>query len=217
MTSRLQSPKQKVGVAIGGVLLIVAAGWFLLVSPQRSKVTELDAQIASSQADLAQRRLAAAKPSADVTVKPSDLYRLTKALPSGSDMAGILLDVNRLANRNALEFNSVTPATDTLGSGYVQHPLSVVVQGRFSNVSRFLGDIRSLVGVKKGRLNARGRLYSVSQVDITEPDPGQKFPVVKATVMLNAYEFSAPPPTSPDPTTAADTSSPGTVAAGATP
>ncbi len=217
MSALLRSPKGKIGAGLAGVLVAVAAVWFLLVSPQRAKANELDTQVSASRVELSQRSLALAQPSASVTVKPSDLYRLTKALPNSTNMAGILLDVNRLAGRNELEFSSIAPGTELPGTGYVQQPLSVVVQGRFGNVSRFLGDIRTLVKVRKGRLDARGRLYSISQVDITEPEAGKTFPVVRATVMLNAYAFSAPAPTPPAPSTTADSSSNGTVAAGATP
>lgn len=217
MRALLQSPKGKIGAAVAGVIVLVAAGWLLLVSPQRSKATDLETQLTASRGELLQRRTALAQPSASVTVKPSDLYRLTKALPDKTDMAGILLDVNRLAGRNELEFSAVTPAADQLGSGYVMHPLSVVVQGRFGDVSRFLGDVRTLVTVRKGRLDSRGRLYSVSQVDVSQPDSDKKFPVVKATVTLNAYAFSSPVPATPAPSTTPDSSSNGTVAAGATP
>ena len=67
-------------------------------------------------------------------------------------------------------------------------------------------------------LDARGRLYSVSQVDMIAPTEGKTFPVVQAKVTLNAYVFSAaaPAPTT-DPSTTTDTSPSGTVAAGATP
>jgi len=217
VTELLHSPKGKIGVGVAGILVAVAAAWFLLVSPQRAKATELAMEVSASQADLSQRRLALAQPSANVTVKPSDLYRLTKALPGTTDMAGIMLDVNRLAVRNELEFNSIAPGTEVLGAGYVQQPLSVVVKGRFGDVSRFLGDVRTLVKVRKGRLDARGRLYSVSRVDVTEPGDGKKFPVVRATVIINAYAFSTPASTPPVQSTTADSSSNGTVAAGATP
>ena len=216
MNSLLRSPKRKAGAGIAGAVVLLAAAWFLLVAPQRSKATELDTQVSTARTDLSQRRLALAKPSANVTVMPSDLYRLSKALPGSTNMAGILLDVNRLAARNKLEFSSIAPAPAVAGTGYVQQPLSVVVQGRFGSVSRFLGDVRTLVKVRKGRLDARGRLYSVSQVDITEPEPGKSFPVVRATVMLNAYQFDGSTPI-PAPSTTADASSSGTVAAGATP
>jgi len=214
----LRSPKGKIGLAVAGGLLVVAAAWVLLVSPQRSKAAELGAQVDASRTELSQRRLALARPSATVTVKASDLYRLTKALPNETDMSGVLLEVSRLAERNALELSSVSPSAGVVGTGYLQRPLAVVVQGRFGDVSRFLGDLRSLVSVRKGRLDTRGRLYSVSGVEITAPDGGKAFPTVKAAVKLSTYSFSAPAPTStPVPSTTTDTSTSGTVAAGATP
>jgi hypothetical protein len=218
MNDLLHSPKAKVGAAVAGGLIIVLAAWFLLVSPQRAKANDLSAQVSTARAELTTKKLALANPSAPVTVKPSDLYRLTKAMPDGTDMSGILLDVNRLAARNKLSFNSITPSPAVLGTGYLEQPLAVVVQGRFGNVSRFLGDVRRLVSVRGDRLDARGRLYSVSAVNITAPDSPKTFPVVKAVVTLNAYSFSAPPATTtPDPSTTTDTSSSGTVAAGANP
>jgi hypothetical protein len=218
MSTRLRSPRGKVAIGVAGGLLVVAAMWFLLVAPQRTKATELEAQVATSRSELSQRRIALASPSASVTVRPGDLYRLTKALPNETDMAGILLDVNRLAGRNELEFRSITPAAPVLGTGYLQQPLAVVVQGRFSNISRFLGDLRALVSVRHERLDARGRLYSVTQVDMGSPEGAKTFPVVLAKVTLNAFAFSAPAPTATTPpSTPTDTSSSGTVAVGATP
>ena len=218
MSDLFRSPKARIGVAAAGGLLLLAAAWFLLVAPQRTKATDLGAQVTASRAELTQRRIQLARPSASVTVKPSDLYRLTKALPNEMDMSGILLDVNRIAGRNGLQFSSITPSTQVPGTGYVQQPLAVVVQGRFANVSRFLGDLRSLVSVRGGRLAASGRLYSVSQVAISAPADGKTFPAVQAKVTLNSYVFSAPAPAdTTNPSTTTDTSTSGTVAAGATP
>ncbi len=164
-----------------------------------------------------QRRLALQHPSVSVTVKPSDRYRLTKAMPNETDMAGILVDIDRLARSRGLDFDSVKPSPQIVGTGYVQQPLSIVLQGRFGDVSGFLGDLRSLVSVRSGRLDARGRLYSVSQISITAPDTGKTFPDVKAAMTLNAYSYSPPAATSGlSPSTTTD-ASPGTVAAGVTP
>ena len=35
MSALLRSPKGKIGVVVAGGLLVVAASWFLLISPQR--------------------------------------------------------------------------------------------------------------------------------------------------------------------------------------
>jgi Tfp pilus assembly protein PilO len=219
MSALLRSPKGRVGVTVAVGLLLLAAMWFLLVAPQQSKAAELDKEIGVAQADLSQRRIALARPSAAVKVTASDLFRLTKALPNEAGMSEILLDVNRLAGKNALDFRSIAPAGAVLGTGYLEQPSVVIVQGRFADISRFLGDLRTLVTVRKGRLDTRGRLYSVSQVEMGAPDNAKEFPTVKATVALNAYTFSAPVPAPvPDPsTTNTDSSSGGTVAAGETP
>ena len=217
MTDLLHTTRGKVGLAIAAGVLLLGVAWFLVVSPQQSKANDLATQVAASQQELAQRRTALATPSAAVTVKPSDLYRLTKALPNDTDMPSILIDVDRTARQNHLSFTSLTPGPQVLGTSYIAQPVTVVVQGRFGALSSFLGDLRRLVKVRDGRLDARGRLYSISKVDITDPDAGSTFPFVKATVTLNAYSFNSAPPASTTPSTSTDSSSSGTVAAGATP
>lgn len=219
MKALLDSPKGRIGALLAGGLLVTAAAWLLLVSPQKSKAAELESQVSASRAELSQRRLALARPSASVTVKPSDLYLLTKALPDDPGMSDILLDLDRIAARNSLDFRSIAPSSPVAGTGYMQQPIDIAVQGRFGDISRFLGDLRSLVTVRKSRLDARGRLYSVTRVDMKQPENAKKFPIVKAEVTLNAYSFSAPvPPPAPDPSTTPSGSSPsGTVAAGVTP
>ena len=219
MSSLLRSPKGKIGAVAAGGLLVILALWFLVVAPQRAKATEVAADVVSMQAQVSARKIALATPSANVTVRSSDVYRLTKALPDDTNMSGVLLDVNRIAARNKLTFISITPGAQVAGTGYLQQPLDVTVQGRFAHISSFLADLRTLVSVRGKRLDARGRLYSVSSVNITAPDGPDKFPVVKAAVKLNAYAFTAPVPATPAPdsSTSTDTSSDGTVAAGATP
>jgi len=218
MSDLLRSPKGKLGLVAAGGVLLLAATWFLIVAPQRSKANKLSNEVTASRAELEQRRVALARPSAKVTVKPSDLYRLTKALPNETDMSGVLIDVDRVARNNKLSFTSITPSVQVSGAGYLQQPIAIVVQGRFGNVSSFLGDLRRLVSVRRGRLDARGRLYTVSKVTMNAPDSPTSYPVVKAAVTLNAYSFNQVPSAStPSPSTTTDTSSSGTVAAGANP
>ena len=84
-----------------------------------------------------------------------------KALPDATNMAGIILDVNRLAARHKLAFTSIAPSAPTSPRPGTLPSRSVsIVQGRFANVSGFLGELRRLVRVRRGRLDARGRIYS---------------------------------------------------------
>jgi Tfp pilus assembly protein PilO len=217
MNDLLKNKKAVIALGAAGGLAVLAALWLLVVSPQRSKASDLKGQVSAAQSELAQRKLTLANPAAKVTVKAGDTYRLAKALPDAANMAGMILDLNSVAKRHKLTFTSITPNAALPGSGYVAQPVNVEVEGRFNNVSSFLGELRRLVRVRHGRLDARGRIYSTTSVNLTEALT--KFPNVKAAVTIQSFTFSAPsavPPTTP-PSTESPSSTSATVAAGANP
>ncbi|MDH4176766.1 MAG: type 4a pilus biogenesis protein PilO [Thermoleophilia bacterium] len=217
MTSVLRTQRGMLAAGAAALALVLVAGWFLVVSPKRSRADELVGQVAAAQTELAQKRAELARPSANVRIRANDLFRLSKALPGAMDTASVILDVDRLARQHELSFFSLTPESPQGGAGFVQQPYGVVLEGRFGDVSRFLRDLRTLVKVKKGRLDARGRVYAVDRIELKEPETDKKFPVVKASLTVNAYSYAGdavPPGNTPETTT---TSTTGTVAAGATP
>lgn len=223
MKTAAHNPKLMAGAAIGAGLLIAVAGWMFLVSPKRAKAEELKAEAASVQSEINVRRAALAKkPKITIDVRHADLYRLTKAVPDRTDMAGIVLQLSRLAKRNGVGFHSITPAVEIPAAGYKVQPLNVVVEGRFAEVNGFLNTLRRLVTVRKGRLDAGGRLFAVDNVTISEPQEA-KFPTVQASVTMNAFVYAGGALTTPagGGTTTPDTTTPsvpnGAVAAGATP
>jgi Tfp pilus assembly protein PilO len=215
----LRTKKGMIVAGIAGLAAVLAAGWFLVVAPERKQADDLAAQVAASQAELAQKRAELARPSAAVRVKADDLFRLSKALPTQVDTAGVLLDVDRVAKTNGLTVWGVTPVQAVPLTDVLQQPYDVVVEGRFTDVSRFLREIRKLVAVKGGRLAVHGRLYTVDQLKLEEPQSGSTFPVVRATVRVNAFGFvpTVPVPPGTTDTTTTTTTETGTVAAGATP
>ena len=221
MNEKLKNPKVAIGAAVAGGLLLALAGWLLLVSPARSKSADLGTQITSAQAEITTRRAAIArKPAIEVNVRATDLFRLTKAVPGRADMPGIVLELNRLASATGVTFNSITPAAVVTAQGYNVLPLAVVVNGRFGDVNSFLHQLRKLVTVRKGRLDASGRLFAIDNVDVAE-SADAKFPKVQATIMLDAFVYTGAQPVDPASPNAnpSDTSSPppsGAVAAGAT-
>ena len=217
MNDALKQKKAVIALGVVGSVALLAAAWLLVVSPKQSKADDLDREVAAAQSELEQRRVALSSPSAQITVKAGDTYRLAKAMPDATNMAGMILDLNRLAKRHKLAFTSIAPGAPTAATGYLALPVGVEVQGRFTDVSRFLGELRQLVRVQKRRLDARGRIYSTTNVNLTEGDT--KFPNVKAAVTIEAYTFNAATAagTPTDTTTPTTPSSSGTVAAGATP
>lgn len=191
-------------LALGGaaLVLVLLGLWFVVVSPKRSEASDLKNEVAAAQAELTQRKADLARPSAAVTVRASDVFRLAKALPEDANVAGVILDVNQLAARHGLSLEGFQPTAIVPVSGYYAQPLTVTVQGRFGDVSKFLSDIRELVKVKKGRLLVSGRLYTVTEVRLGKPEGDNvTYPVVRAGILMNAFGLLPNVPAAPTSTT----------------
>jgi hypothetical protein len=214
MKAQLRSRNGVIAASAAGVLLIVAAIWFFGVSAQNSQATKLDSDITTTQAKITQRLAELASPSAQVHVRASDLYRLTKAMPDQTDMAGIILALNRLAASHKVQFEGIQTVAPVSQAGFNVQPVTVTLQGRFSAVSAYLRDLRRLVDVHRKALVATGRLFSVDQITLGQPDNQKSFPDLKATITLDAFMFAGGTPAAPSTTTPSAPS--GTVAAGAT-
>jgi len=218
---RSLSPKHlKLIVGAAAFALLLVATWFVGVHPQRAKVAELDRQIASTQQEVAARTTARSTP-ASAVVRETDLYLLTKAVPDATDMPGIMLDLDRLARNSKVTLESIAPGAPLPASGYTAQPVTVVVEGSFGDVTKFVHRMRTLVSVQKGRLVASGRLFAIDGIQIAEGT--DQFPQVKATVTTAAFvNGSAPaaPAAGTGTTTTTTTTTPapsGATAAGATP
>lgn len=222
MRANLSNLSNRTALALGGaaLVLVILGLWFVVVSPERKQAADLESEVAAAQVELDQRKSDLARPSAAVTVRASDVFRLAKALPEDANVAGVILDIDRIASAHSLTIEGFLPTAVIPVTGYYAQPLTVTVQGRFGDVSRFLSDLRELVTVKKGRLVVNGRLYSVSEVRLTKPET-KAYPFVKAGVLLNAFGSlpGVPPTTTTTPTDSESTtpSSESPSAAGATP
>lgn len=187
-------------LAAAAVFLLTAALYVFGVSPQRSRAGELDERVAQRRLQLVQARSGGAREDA---VSVAESFRLAKAMPDASDMAGMLVLISSLARGTGVAFESITPGAAVASTGYQVLPVSVVLQGTFYDLSDFLYRLRNLVRVSGGRLETGGRLFTVESLSLVKGTKG--FPRLQATVMLNAYVYGAggatPPPGAPSPAT----------------
>ena len=213
VTKRKFSPAATAGIGIGFTLVIAAMGWFLLVSPQRSRASELDEKLASVQQQITAAR-AAQMQAADVTpIRSADLFRLTKAMPSDNDIPGVLLELSRIASETGIVFEQIVPQA-TLSAGEMRaQPIDLTFEGNFYSLSDFLYRVRNLVSVQRGRLVANGRLFSVEKLQFSEAPSG--FPNIRANLTLSAFLYGSGPTAAPpaaSTTTSTDTTSTDTTA-----
>jgi cell division septation protein DedD len=197
------------------VLAFVVAGlgsWFLVIGPQRSKAADLEKQIADTHEAIDAARALTVQAKRGAKIRVADLYRLTKAMPDDPDMAGIVLELNQVAEESGITFEQITPATAAVPiSGYAAIPITVEFEGNFYDLSDFLYRLRNLVDVRHGALDATGRLFAIDQIEFAEAPPPPGFPEIRAHLVIDAFVFgTGAAPTATPPAAIPSTTTPGT-------
>jgi len=183
----------KIALVVGGVLLGLAAGWFLVVAPKRHAAATLKQQIADTRDQISVAQ-GVKLPTAPPPIRVADLFKLSRAMPNTADIPGVILQLSSVAAETGVEFESITPHDPVSYGAYQQVAVDLSFEGRFYDLSDFLYRLRNLVGVHEGVLNATGRLFTVDSISFNQGT--KSFPQVKATLTVSAYVFgdgTAPP------------------------
>jgi Tfp pilus assembly protein PilO len=151
-----------ISVVIFVVLFIAAVG--LLIVPQASRISSLNAEIEQAESDfeaaslLLERRQEA---KARAAVTESELLRLSNEVPESPELPSLVIDLQNTANEADLDFVRVSPGLPEQGEGeqYVTVPIEVTVAGHWA---KYVDYLRLL------RLNVRQ--LRIAQFDVVWPD-----------------------------------------------
>jgi Tfp pilus assembly protein PilO len=212
MTARLSalSRSAQLGLVGAALLLVVVVGWFALVAPKRSTAADLKEQTAAVQTQIDRNR-SSAFARALPAVRSASVFSLAKAMPNAVGMPDVMLELNQLATDSGISFDEITPQAPAADTAFDVEPITMQFTGNFYNLSDFLLRLRNLVRVENGKLLANGRMFAVSGLSFGEAE--QKFPVVTATMTVNAFVPAAPQPVAP---VATDTTGAATTTTGTT-
>jgi hypothetical protein len=169
-------------LAIAGLLVLVLAGWFVLVSPQSSKAAGLDKKIGDANVELATTQSFMESPASKQSV--TDLRRLRRAIPDDVEMAEILREVSWASRASGVRLVSITPSQPVASTGAQAVPITLSVKGRYFPLAKFMHLLRLEAGVKDGKTHASGRLYAIDNISLSTGDKGG---LITATLALNAF------------------------------
>jgi hypothetical protein len=181
-----------IALIVGGDLVLLVLGWFLLVSPQRATAKSNAQATQATLVQIDQVKLAATKAAAPVVqpkqpeIQTAYLYKLSKAMPLTTDMPNLLLELNQVVRSTGVQLSSIAPAPTDPTTGATKITLSV--SGDFYSVTDRLYRLRTLVAVRNGGLEVSGRLFSITSVGLTPSGTGR---VLNASVTLDAFTFGA--------------------------
>jgi hypothetical protein len=203
VTKRKLSPVATAGVGVGITLVVSLIGWFLLISPQRSRASSLDVELVQVEQQISEARAAQLQSSGAEPIRSADLFRLTKAMPADSDIAGVMLELSRVAAETGIVFEAIKPQATTAAGTNRAQAIDLTFTGNFYSLSDFLYRLRNLVSVQKGRLLANGRLFAVEKLVFTESPGG--FPNIRAFLTVSAFLYGSGPVAGAPPAGAAPT------------
>lgn len=192
-----------------GSVLVLAAGYFLLVSPKASKAESIRAEAVSveeanvrlksqiemlnrQKKDLPRRQAELETFGARIPDNPA-LPTLIRSLSNAADGSGLVLKAispsapQRMTTMPAVgsAAAAVTPAVSPLS--LAQIPVTVKVSGRYSQVSQFFSEVEGLP-----------RAFLISTVDIAEDEEANAESVVKdkllATITGTLFMTTKAPP-----------------------
>jgi Tfp pilus assembly protein PilO len=109
MSSSSASNKTIVGMLI--VAALAAAFWILVLSPKRQQASDLAVEVEQQQASLAEAQSKVTEGIAarrDFSSDYRQLVVLGKAVPANDETASLLVEVNHVADRTGVRFNSLT-------------------------------------------------------------------------------------------------------------
>jgi hypothetical protein len=184
------STRQIVTVAALALLAVVvaAAGFLMVIKPQRAKISATNTKIAAAQAQLAALHQGPAKAPA---IRASDLFSLTRAMPEVDDVAGIVVDLQQLTKASRLVLVGVRPAPRVaLANGSSAVPMTVTLNGNWRGLSSFLKALRHRVVLTDAHAFVGGRVYNVDSVQVQS---GAQPYELQAVLTMDAFDYGAPP------------------------
>ena len=210
MTKKKTPQSVWIGAVVAGLLLVAVVGYFLVVSPQRSKAASLQQQIGATQTQISDAQALIAKAKNAQKVKVADLFKLTKAMPDAPDEAGVLLDLTNVAKASGIAFTAIDVLASSALPSYQVIPLQVQFDGNYYQLSDFLFRLRNLVDVRRGALDATGRLFAIDNIALDEGT--HLFPDVRAQIKIDAFVYGTGTPAAVAPTQSASAAGSGAAA-----
>lgn len=162
--------------SIALALVVLVAGWFLLVSPKRSAASEVHGKASAQQAVNATLRAQIAQLQAQakgLVAKQAELQAVARRIPSQPQLPALIRALEDVHVRTGVDLVAVTPTTPTAATptvsgaaSYQVIPVTLQLQGDYSQMTLFLDELETLqrlylvrsVTVAPGKADAGGKV-----------------------------------------------------------
>lgn len=158
-------------LAVLGAIAVLGGFWWFAVKPAKADLSAQRDQLAQVQSETGGLRDTLSRLSISTTSATklsAQRLRLAKALPDATETPGVLVQLQRLADRANVELTSIKTNSFTDYGSIRGTEFEVRVTGRFFDADDFLYRLHRQVAVdEKDRPMVDGRLFATTSVDLT--------------------------------------------------
>ncbi len=175
------SPTLQLILGVVVCLLILALGYFLVISPAKKSVSDTQQKIddTQQQIQIEQNRAIQLKQfQQDPTQFTRQIDALKERLPDNVQLSDIIDELDHAAEEAGLDFFSVKPNNPISSGSFYEVDLNLVLNGRYFNLVEFFNHIEALP-----------RTIKVVKLALAEDD--DTLPYLQITLDVKAYFTSA--------------------------
>lgn len=170
------------------VLALLAAFWFLLLSPKREEAAQLQTEVQQLEASVAEQEAIALAAEAARKSFPVDYRRvvvLGKAVPEDEDTPSLLVQLNRVAGKTGVDFSAITLAEGGSTATAAQPPPAPITPATAAGESE-----QQVASVEAGTAPAPATEASVATLPIGAVAGPAGLPVMPYDLNLTGDYFS---------------------------
>jgi Tfp pilus assembly protein PilO len=189
------------------VLVLLGAGWILVVSPERKEASKLNEQVTTAKAELtsAEGKLSSARTAqSQYAAAYSSIVNLGKAVPPTQEVPSLIIQLAAATGQRNVEFSSISSgggtsasaaagATSAAATTFTQMPFTFVFNGSFFDLEHLFHQLDSFAGTTPaGTIKVSGRLLTIQSVKLSPVSAeGAGSGELSGSITASAYELPA--------------------------
>ena len=195
--------RERLILAVIAAVIVVGAVWLVLVSPERSKASDLGTQIATERAALVSAQASLTSALATAAGYPADVAAISHvmtAVPPDPQEPNIVTTITKLAGTSVDVHEISVGGAAATSAGPIGIGLTFTFKTTYASLESFIAKLDNLLKTDGTHVDASGRAFTVNSVALAPLAPNQ----TTATVTLDAYAQNAAAPvasTTTSPTT----------------
>jgi hypothetical protein len=179
-------------VAVVAAVVVVGAFWVLVVSPERSKVADLNTQIAAEKATLANAQAALASARTTAAGYVGDVHAISEvmtAVPPRVSEPALVTQIAKLAG-TPVDFHALDVGGQSTDAGGLNAlGLTFTFNSTYRSLQDLITALDRLAVTDGTNVSATGRLVTVDAISLVPVPPDQE----TATVTARVYSQTAIP------------------------